>query len=62
MPVEVGKFTTEVTVSEGDLPLSPVQIEALVRLVLRRLEDAQRAAERTREATTIRSQAAPRGR
>ena len=60
MPIDVGKMTTEVIVAEGDLPLSSAQIEKLIQLVLRRMQDKQRADEQTREATAIRSQALPR--
>ena len=59
MPIEVGKFTTEVTALDGDLPLTPAQTEKLVQLVLRRLEEKQREQQLGREATTIRRQAAP---
>lgn len=57
MPVEVGRFTTEVSVHEGELPLSAGQVEKLVELVLRRLEERQRQQDFSREATTIRRQA-----
>jgi hypothetical protein len=59
MPVDVGKFTTEVTAVDGDLPLSSAQLESLVQAVVRRLEERRRAAESGREATSIRRSAAP---
>jgi hypothetical protein len=62
VPVEVGQFTTEVTVTDGEMPLTPSQIEALVRLVLRRVEERQREQQLAREATTVRRQATPRPR
>ena len=60
MPVEVGRFTTEVTVLDGDLPLSSSQLEKLVQIVLSRVEKQQQGQDRSREATVIRRQAAPR--
>jgi hypothetical protein len=54
MPVYVQKMTTEVAAFEGELPLSPAQIETLVKLVAQRLEQQKREADRLREATEIR--------
>lgn len=59
MPIDVGKFTTDVTVADGDLPLSPAQVEKLVQVVLRRLQEKLRADEQSRAATAIRARAAP---
>lgn len=59
MPIDVGKFTTEVTVADGDLPLSPAQVEKLVQVVLSRLHDKLRADAQSREATAVRTRAAP---
>jgi hypothetical protein len=59
VPIEVGRFTTEVTVADGDLPLSPAQLEKLVALVARRVEERQREQARSREATAIRGHATP---
>jgi hypothetical protein len=59
MPIDVGKFTTEVTVAEGDLPLSSAQIEKLVQILMRRLEEKKRADEQSRDATAIRAHAVP---
>jgi hypothetical protein len=59
VPIEVGRFTTDVTVADGDLPLSPAQLEKLVQLVARRVEEKQRDQARSREATAIRGQASP---
>lgn len=58
MPIDVGQFSTEVTAVDGDVPLSPTQVEKLVELVVRRLEQRQRDQQSSREATTIRRQAA----
>jgi len=62
MPIDVGKFTTEVTVADGELPLSPAQVEKLVQAVLRRLGEKQRADQQGREANEIRAHALPRPR
>jgi hypothetical protein len=59
MPLYVEEMTSEVAVFDGDLPLSPAQIETLVALVIRRLAEQQRDRERGREATMLRRQAAP---
>jgi hypothetical protein len=59
MPIEVGRFTTEVTVADGDLPLTPAQVEKLIQMVIRRVEDRQKEHSRVRDLTAIRSQAAP---
>jgi hypothetical protein len=57
MPVHVDEMTTEVEAFEGELPLSPAQLEKLVDLVLRRLEEKQRDQQLLREATEIRTRA-----
>ena len=59
MPVNVEEMTTEVAAFEGELPLSPAQIEALVELIARRLEQKQEEAKQLRESTEIRSEAMP---
>ena len=59
MPVHIDNLETDVTVATGDLPLSEAQIERLVRIVLKRLQDRQREQQRSREATRLRSQATP---
>jgi hypothetical protein len=59
MPVHVGQLTSDVSLHDGDLPLSEAQMERLVRLVLERLEQKQREQQLAREATTIRRQATP---
>jgi hypothetical protein len=59
MPVHVEEMSTEVTLVSGDLPLSEVQIEKLVKIVLRRLQQHQREGGRVREATQLRRGAAP---
>lgn len=59
MPVHVEEMTSEVTVMEGELPLSQAQLDKLVNIVLARLEEKQRAAQRRQEATRLRSGSAP---
>jgi len=59
VPIDVGRFTTEVTVADGDLPLSTAQIEKLIQLVVRRMEERQRDQERANSATAIRGNAVP---
>lgn len=59
MPVHVEEMTSEVTVAEGELPLTPAQVEKLVRLVMSRLAEKEREAERAGEATRLRRQSAP---
>jgi hypothetical protein len=60
MPVHVEEMTSEVAVMDGDLPLSERQVEKLIQIVLRRLEEKKREAESSREATTLRRSARPR--
>jgi hypothetical protein len=60
MPVHVEEMTSEVAVMDGDLPLSEKQVEKLVQIVLRRLEEKTREAEMSREATALRRSARPR--
>lgn len=57
MPVHIEDMQTEVTVFDGDLPLSPEQIEKLVKIVLRRLEEQQHNTKSNRQATEIRNSA-----
>lgn len=59
MPIYVETLSSDVTVVEGELPLSEAQLERLARLVLRRLEEQQRAAQKVYQATRLRERAAP---
>jgi hypothetical protein len=59
MAVHVGEMTSEVDVVTGDLPLSARQVERLVELVARRVEQMQRDGERDRDARSLRQGAAP---
>ena len=59
MPVHVENMSNEVTAFDGELPLGEAQVEKVVKIVLRRLEEQEREARRKREATMLRAQAAP---
>jgi hypothetical protein len=59
VPIHIEEMTSEVAAVGGDLPLSEAQIERLVDLVCRRLEDRERLGRRRREATTLRRSATP---
>jgi hypothetical protein len=60
MPVHVDEMSSEVTVLDKNLPLSPEQIEQLVRIVLQRLEQQQRDERRTRESNSVHRSVIPR--
>jgi hypothetical protein len=53
MAVHIGKLTSEVTLHDVDVGLTPSQIERIVALVISRLEERAREAERNRCATAI---------
>ena len=59
MPFHIEEVNTEVTVVDGDLPLTEAQIEKLVKLVIRRLETKGRDAKSSHEATAITGGVAP---
>ena len=59
MPLYVEQLTSEVTVFDGDLPLTEAQLDKLVKLVLQCLDGKQREAKLSREATVLRREAAP---
>lgn len=59
MPVHIGEMTSEVTVADGELPLSETQLDKLVKKVLERLAEKQRENEHVREATELRRGARP---
>ncbi|PYQ28911.1 MAG: hypothetical protein DMF56_14665 [Acidobacteria bacterium] len=56
MTVHIEEMTSEVTVVEGELPLSPKQIDKLVKLVVSCIADKKREATRSREATQLKRQ------
>ena len=62
MPVHVARMDSELTVIDGELPLTEAQVEKLVQIVLKKLEGAQRESQKSGEATTLRRSAAPQAR
>ena len=59
MPFHIEEVTSDVTVIEGELPLSAAQVEKLVRLVAKRLEDKHRDTKLAHEASSIERHVAP---
>ncbi|MEV6304241.1 hypothetical protein AB0M02_32880 [Actinoplanes sp. NPDC051861] len=59
MPIHVEDMTSDITVVDGDLPLSPRQLEAITAHVAARLQQRQRDAEHSREAVRIRRSVLP---
>ncbi len=60
MPVHIEEMSSEVTVVEGELPLTPSQIDKLVKLVISCLAEKKRDAMRNQEATRLkRTSSAP---
>ncbi len=53
MPIEVGSFSTEVTMLDRELPLSPKQIEAIVQEVARRIQKATQDEERRSQSASF---------
>ncbi len=59
MPLQIERLTSEVSLHDGELSLTPAQVDRLVALVLSKLEDRAREAQRSRAATQLRRQASP---
>jgi hypothetical protein len=59
MPVHVDEMTSEINIVEGELPLTPAQIEKLVKLVMSRLDARKREASQQRDATSLTGSVAP---
>jgi hypothetical protein len=59
MAVHIEQMTSEVAVAAGDLPLTQPQIEQLIRMVMRRIDQRRMDAERIRAATCMRTGVAP---
>jgi hypothetical protein len=57
VPVHIERLTSEVSVQEGDLSLTPAQVDKLVALVISKLEERARDAQRARAATRLTRQA-----
>jgi hypothetical protein len=58
MPLHIEELTSEVTVIDGDSFLTETQKEMLVQIVIRRLAEKAREAERKSRSTELRRQAA----
>ena len=59
MSVHVENMTSTVEVSDGDVPLSPAQVDRLVQIVLKRLAERDRDARWQRQATELRETSTP---
>ena len=59
MPIEIQRLESDITVLDGELPLSERQFELLVQRVCERLEAKQREKQWAHEATVLRRSAAP---
>lgn len=57
MPVHIERLTSQVSVQDGDLSLTPAQVDKLVALVISKLEERAREAQRSRAATKLTRQA-----
>jgi hypothetical protein len=58
VPLHIEELTSEVTVVDGDAFLTEAQKETLVQMVIRRLAEKAREAERKTRSTELRRQAA----
>jgi hypothetical protein len=59
MPLHIENMTAEVTVLDGDLPLTDSQVERIITLVVARLQDLERSRTEDREARRLTGSAAP---
>jgi hypothetical protein len=59
MAFHIEQVTSNVTVLDGDLPLTPAQLDKLVNLIAKRLEDKGRDAALSHEASAIQRHVAP---
>jgi hypothetical protein len=57
MPVHIERLTSDVSVQDGELSLTPAQLDKLVALVICKLEDRAREAQKSRAATMLTRQA-----
>jgi hypothetical protein len=62
MPVHIENMTQDITMMDGNTPLSEPQMRVLVQRVIQELEHRERNSKRSQEATTLRSEAAPHSR
>lgn len=56
MTVHIEEMSSEVTVVEGELPLTPAQLDKLVKLVMKCIADRKLDMSRNREATQLKRQ------
>ena len=59
MPVQIGEMDSDVTITDGEMPFNERQMERLVEMVCKRLEQKKRQQEQVRESTTLTRSAAP---
>ncbi len=59
MAIHIEKMTSDVLAVNGDLPLTEAQIEKLVKIITKRIEESQKQNKQNREATTIRRSVIP---
>jgi len=57
--VHIEEMTSDVSIVEGEMPLTPAQIEKLVKLVAKRIGEMQTNAERIKDATKLKRQSSP---
>ena len=53
MPIHIEKLTSDIAIQQGGGSMSPAQVDRLVALVLAKLEERARDAQRARAATTV---------
>jgi hypothetical protein len=59
MPIHVGELASEVSVSDGETPLSKAQLEQVVTAVIERLQQQDRDRRENHEATALRASSRP---
>jgi hypothetical protein len=59
MPFHIEEVKSDVTVIDGDLPLTEAQLEKLVRVIAQRLEGKQKAAALAHQESAISRHVAP---
>jgi hypothetical protein len=59
MPFNIEQITNQVSVVDSEMPFSEAQLERLVELVVKRLQERRRDNRWRREATTLRHEAMP---
>ena len=59
MPIHIEEMTNEVTVVDGELPLSEAQIQRLAAVVLQRLNEQRQQEQQQQETSVIRRKFVP---